>query len=342
MKEAPDMIAFGLGTFSVAGCLPFAGLVRGRDVVALDGLAAAAPALGHTLGDTSTVLGFLQEWDRNLDTLQRLLGDESFGQNIEACPLERLRIHAPVERPRQILCTGANYRKHVIDLLVAQGAGASTQGMNEEQRRRWAEAFMDDRAASGDPYVFAKLPTTVCGPHDPVEIPADTQEADWELELAVVIGRGGRHIDRVNAMDHVAGYMIVNDLTARDFVYRHDLKALGTDWLRAKSRPGFLPCGPFLVPRASVVNPMSLNLRLRVNGKVMQDETTADMVFDISRQIEYISKYVTLLPGDVICTGSPAGNGAHHGKYLSPGDVMEASITGLGTQRTPCIAEQRN
>ncbi len=342
MNENPGIVAFGIGTFSIAGCPPFGGLVRGDRVIALDALGDAARANGQPLGDTRSVFGFLQDWDRNLATLQQLLSEASFGEDLDSCPLDWLHIHAPVLQPRQVLCTGANYRKHVIDLLVAQGGGAPTQGMDEQQRRRWAESFMDERAVSGDPYVFAKLPTAVCGPNDSVVIPADTREADWELELAVVIGRGGRHIARAEAMEHVAGYMIVNDLTARDFVYRSDLKSLGSDWLRAKSRPGFLPCGPFLIPRACVPDPMGLNLKLRVNGKVMQDETTADMVFDIARQIEYISKYVTLLPGDVICTGSPAGNGAHYGKYLSPGDVMEASITGLGTQRTLCIAEQRN
>jgi len=156
----------------------------------------------------------------------------------------------------------------------------------------------------------------------------------------VVIGKGGRHIPRTDAFAHVAGYMVANDVTARDWVFRHDMKVLGTDWITGKGAPGFLPTGPFLVPRDAVRDPADLRITLKLNGEVMQDESTSDMIFDISRQIEYISQYMQLLPGDVICTGSPAGNGAHHNRYLRDGDLITGEITGLGMQRQRCVLER--
>jgi 2-keto-4-pentenoate hydratase/2-oxohepta-3-ene-1,7-dioic acid hydratase in catechol pathway len=157
----------------------------------------------------------------------------------------------------------------------------------------------------------------------------------------VVIGRGGRGIARARALEHVAGYMVANDISARDLIARTDYKMLGTDWLKSKGQPGFLPLGPLLVPARFVPDPHRLGMRLTVSGQVMQDETTADMIFGIERQIEYISQYCELLPGDVICTGSPAGNGTHYNRFLRDGDVMEAEIDGLGRQRVVCADNDR-
>ncbi len=200
---------------------------------------------------------------------------------------------------------------------------------------------MDDRAAKGSPYIFQKSVAAVTGPNDPILIPASVKEPDWELELAVVIGRRARNVRRDQALQHVAGYTIANDITARDRVFRRDeLKNLGTDWTAAKSAPTFLPLGPYLVPAAFVPDPQRLQITLSLNGQVMQDESTADMIFDVARQIEFLSSLVELRPGDVICTGSPSGNGTHHGRLLRPGDVVESTITGLGSQRNPVAAEE--
>jgi 2-keto-4-pentenoate hydratase/2-oxohepta-3-ene-1,7-dioic acid hydratase in catechol pathway len=139
-------------------------------------------------------------------------------------------------------------------------------------------------------------------------------------------------------MEHVAGYAIANDVSARDLIPRTDYKLLGTDWLRARGQLGFLPLGPYFVPARCVADPYDLRIRLSVAGKLMQNETTADMMFDIVRQIEYISRYTPLLPGDVICTGSPAGNGTHYNRFLTDGDLMVGEIDGLGTQRINCRA----
>lgn len=334
-------MALRFGSFSIAGCAPFAGLIVDEDeVVAISALAAPCRARGLPLHGAETIDAMLGDWDRNIASIRQLLADGHDPQ--PRARLDQLRRHAPVAAPRQIICSGANYRKHVIDLLAAQGGGAATEGLTAAQRRAWAAEVMDRRAATGTPYAFVKAASALAGPDDPLVIPGYSAECDWELELAVVIGKAGFRVGREDAWDHVGGFMIVNDITARDFVYRQDdMKVLGTDWLASKSAPGFLPAGPYLVPRGDVADWAALTIRLTLNGQVMQDESTADMIFDIPRQIEHISRYVPLTPGDVICTGSPAGNGAHHGRHLRAGDVMEGSITGLGTQHVRCMADMR-
>jgi len=183
------------------------------------------------------------------------------------------------------------------------------------------------------------LPSCVVGPNDAVVLPRNVVKPDWELELGVVIGKRARHVAPEQAMDHVAGYAVVNDVTAREHIFRRDAGALGADWLSGKCFPTFLPFGPMIVPRRFVPDPYDLTIRLSVNGKVYQDESTRDMMIGIGRQIAFLSERVELMPGDVICTGSPYGNGSAFGVFLQPGDLMEGTITGLGTQRNRCVAE---
>ena len=305
------------------------------DVVAVEALRNLCRSLDVPLSGAGCVLDLLQDWSRNLLSIRAALTrgvDERL-----FVPLKWLRQHAPVLYSHQVVCMGANYRKHVIELLVAQGGGAATGGTTGEQRRRDAETMMDDRAAHGRPYAWVKTQTSIAGPDDDLALPAVTEQPDWELELAVVMGRAARHVSPADALDHVAGYMIANDATARDFIYRADMKAIGTDWLAGKGAPGFLPTGPYIVPRDEIADPHALRITLSINGQVMQDESTADMIFDIPRQIEYISAHMQLLAGDVICTGLPAGNGTHHNRYLRPGDLMQGEITGLGRQSVRCV-----
>ena len=148
---------------------------------------------------------------------------------------------------------------------------------------------------------------------------------DWELELGVVIGKRARFVTRERALEHVAGYMVVNDLTIRERVNRKDMQEMGMDWVGSKCAPTALPTGPYLVPAAFVGDPQKLHITLTHNGRVMQDEGTDDMIFDCARLIETLSNFMALQPGDLICTGSPSGNGIHHGVLLKPGDVMEGS-----------------
>lgn len=326
------MPPYALGTFSIENGPKFTGLVRDGEVVSLAELAAGG---GDTAAVAShSVLDLLSDWTRNEPLLDQIALFP--GTDLTWLPVDALVIHPPVDLPRQIFCTGANYGKHVIDMTLDMGVGP--EGMTHDELRIWAADMMDERAATGEPYVFTKVVSTIAGPNDMLVLPDTTTQPDWELELGVIIGLGGYRIARADAMRHVAGYAIVNDISARDLIARTDYKMLGTDWMRAKGQPGFLPFGPYLVPAKFVTDPMNLRMRLSVEGQIMQDETTADMIFDIARQIEYISSFARLLPGDLICTGSPAGNGTHYNRYLRDGDLMIGEIEGLGAQRIRCRA----
>ncbi|MDT9684248.1 fumarylacetoacetate hydrolase family protein [Streptomyces sp. TRM76323] len=279
-----------------------------------------------------TVRGLLEAWDTAAARLAALAGDGGPGKR----PLTEFRVHAPVE-PRQVFQSGANYRQHVIDLHVAHRAPGDDRP--EEERRAEAAEIMDRRAAEDLPYVFIGLPSAITGPYDDVVLPAWAEQPDWELELAAVIGRAAYRVSVEEALEHVAGYTIANDLTDRATVFRRDMPQIGTDWLRSKNAPGFTPLGPWIVPAGSIADPGDLRLTLKLNGGTMQDESTKDMIFNVARMVSYASQTARLLPGDLVLTGSPAGNGMHWGRLLRDGDVMDASITGLGAQRTRCVAE---
>jgi len=320
---------FALGTFSTEDRAAF-------PAVLLQGEALPLAALGNDLARYGSVLAVLEDWDRAFALIRARI--DSVTPNHRLNPAG-LKVHPPL-LPRQIFCTGANYRQHVLELMAAQ-ASPETAALGADERRAYAAKMMDARIATGRPYAFSKAVSAVAGPYDDVIIPHDVTEPDWELELGVIIGRPARHVQRTDALRYVAGYTVVNDITARERIYRPDIKAIGTDWLAGKCAPTFLPMGPFFVPAAFVPEPMKLRLTLKLNGAVMQDSTTADMMFDIARQIEHIAGCTQILPGDLICTGSPAGNGAHYGRYLRPGDVLEGAIETVGTIRNPCVAERR-
>ncbi|MFF8395930.1 fumarylacetoacetate hydrolase family protein [Streptomyces sp. NPDC016172] len=322
---APFSGPFALGTLSASGGAAFPGLVT-PDGRVLDLRAALGePAL--------TTLTLLERWDETLPHLHALAADPAGAW----LALDDLRVHAPVE-PRQIFQSGANYRQHVIDLAVAHRA-PDAPGTVEEARAEVA-AVMDERAAEDLPYVFIGLPTTISGPYDDVVLPAWAQKPDWELELAAVISRPAYRVTVEEALEYVAGYTIANDLTDRATVFRRDMPPIGTDWLRSKNAPGFTPLGPWIVPAGSVADPSDLQVTLKLNGETMQDESTSDMIFGVARLVSYISQTARLLPGDLVLTGSPAGNGIHWGRLLRDGDVMDGSVTGLGAQRTRCVAEE--
>ena len=315
---------FALATLSALGGAAFPALVT-SDAQAID--------LRDALDDADlSVRDLLNDWEAVLPRLTALAGDSA----PRRAPLADFRVHAPVE-PRQVFQSGANYRQHVIDLHVAHRAPGDDRP--EEERRAEAAAIMDRRAAEDLPYVFIGLPSAITGPYDDVVLPAWAEKPDWELELAAVIGRPAYQVSVEEALDHVAGYTIANDLTDRATVFRRDMPQIGTDWLRSKNAPGFTPLGPWIVPAASVGDTGDLRLTLKLNGETMQDESTKDMIFDVARMVSYASQSARLLPGDLVLTGSPAGNGMHWGRLLRDGDVMDASITGLGAQRTRCVAE---
>ena len=276
--------------------------------------------------------GFLAGGDAAWDRLRPLAEADA----AHWVPLDSVTLTAPVE-PRQVLQTGANYRSHVIELVAA---GAIRDGSRTpEEARAWAADMMDERARTGEPYFFLGLPQCVVGDDVDLVLPAYSDQHDWELELAVVIGTRAFRVDREHALEHVAGYTIVNDVTTRDLVFRQDMKEIGTDWYRAKNAPGFLPTGPFLVPARFVPDPGARTLRLLLNGDTMQDASTGDLLFDLPTLIAGASWNMPLLPGDLLLTGSPAGNGVHWGRHLRDGDVLQGTITGLGTQVVRCVAE---
>jgi 2-keto-4-pentenoate hydratase/2-oxohepta-3-ene-1,7-dioic acid hydratase in catechol pathway len=244
-----------------------------------------------------------------------------------------------------VYCAGANYFKHVVDVICDSPPDEvpGTVKMDKTQMRAYAVDLMTKRRLHGEPYFFNKPVSTLTGACDPILLPPLAKKPDWELELGVVIGKAARRIRRAEAMSHVAGYTIVNDITDRVLLWRRDeVKQMGTDWVAGKSSPTYLPTGPFMLPAAFVPDPTVLKLQLRLNGEIKQDESTDDMIFDIPRLIEYLSSMVQLWPGDLICTGSPAGNGTHYNRFLQPGDVVESTISGLGYQRNPVVAEISN
>jgi 2-keto-4-pentenoate hydratase/2-oxohepta-3-ene-1,7-dioic acid hydratase in catechol pathway len=344
---------FRLGSFSSAGEAPFAGLVLGERVHAIQGLRRLERRMGLHLHGVDSVLGLLERWDDNLPALrsiaqalstevqalptdsERLPADRS----LAGTPLLQLRTHAPLV-PRQIFQAGANYHKHVVDLIV-DGAAARDPSIDREQVRANAAQMMRARAESGKPFVFMGLASSLTGPYDPIVVPHDVRQPDWELELAAVIGRPARRVKRTEALDYVAGYTIANDITARERVARPDVPQMGMDWVASKGAPTFLPIGPYLTPSEFVADPQRLQITLKLNGQVMQAESTADMIFTVARIIEFISEQVQLLPGDLVLTGSPSGNGTHYGRFIRDGDVLEGEVTGLGVLRNPCLSERK-
>ncbi|MEV4899739.1 fumarylacetoacetate hydrolase family protein [Citricoccus sp. NPDC055426] len=277
-----------------------------------------------------TVNDLIAGWPGEQDRLQALADGPQDGWLDYA----ELTVLAPVE-PRQVIQAGANYRTHVIDLGVAHRSPDDPR--TEEQVREDTARMMDQRAAEGIPYFFIGLPTAIASATDDLVLPSYSQKHDWELELAAVIGTTAHRVTVDEALGHVFGYTMVNDVSTRDLIFRKDMPEIGTDWYRAKNAPGFLPTGPLLTPAAFMGDPQDITLRLDLNGRTMQDESTADMIFSVAQLVSHASQNMPLLPGDLVLTGSPAGNGMHWGRLLREGDVMEATITGLGTQRVACV-----
>lgn len=341
MSQVNPSEKFALGTFSIAGCAPFAGLVIDERVIAIGALQAFLARSGAaSVAHAASTLDLLEDWDRSYKALAAAAAALRRGEIKGAALVDvsSLKVHVPVNA-RQIFCSGANYREHVIDYMIDLNVPEVQGFATREEKHAHAAKLMDHRAAHGRPYIFCKLPSALTGPFDPIVLPANVKQPDWELELAVVIGRPARNVSRTHAMDYIAGYTIANDSSARDLLFREDLKAMGTDWVACKNSPSWAPLGPYLVPASFVKDPHNLHMTLKLNGEVKQDASSNDMIFDIPRQIEYLSAIAQLLPGDVICTGSPPGNGSHYKRYYQPGDVIESSIEGLGMQRNVCEAE---
>jgi 2-keto-4-pentenoate hydratase/2-oxohepta-3-ene-1,7-dioic acid hydratase in catechol pathway len=251
-------------------------------------------------------------------TMLELVSDWSVAESIlrglevdDAPVIDYDALLSPLRWPRKVVCAGVNYRRHMREM----GGEIPAEG--------WR------------PFFFLKPPTTtVIGPNDPIIVRSPEQARyDWEAELAVVIGIGGRDIPREDALAHVAGYCVANDVTARGHHRRQAVPADAFiyDWFAAKSMDGSLPLGPGITPAFQVPDPQDLRLRLWVNDELQQDESTSDMICPVAELVSAASEVVTLEPGDVIPTGTPSGVGAGRGLYLRAGDVVRATIDGLGT-----------
>lgn len=231
-------------------------------------------------------------------------------KNQENCTIVKddVRLGPPLMRPSKIVCVGLNYAKHA------------------------AESGMD---VPEEPVLFFKATSAIVGPNDPIIIPKGSKKTDWEVELAVVVGEKASYVSESEALNHVAGYVLHNDVSERTF----QLEQSG-QWVKGKSCDTFAPIGPFIATPEEIDNPNNLNLWLKVNGAEMQNSSTSDFIFNIQQVVSYISQYMTLLPGDIISTGTPfgVGLGLTPPRYLKDGDVIELGIEGLGTSRQTCIA----
>jgi 2,4-didehydro-3-deoxy-L-rhamnonate hydrolase len=324
VSRSPDT-PFGLGTFSGSDATPFPGLVLADQVIDL------RPPLG---ADTTT-LGLLQQWDTSLSALRELSAQD----HTDACRLEDLRAH-PSVASGQVLCAGANYARHVRQIMFNALRSDPDEQRDDDALRRAAEDILRERTSSGMPYVFTAPASTLSGADDDVVLWGPGVQHDWELELAVVIGRHASNVSAERALEHVAGYTISNDISTRDLIERPGFPM--TDLLMSKCRPTFFPTGPYIVPAEFIPDYRALRIVLSVNGDVMQDEAVDDIIYGVEQLIAYASSVVDLSPGDLLLTGSPAGNAGHHdNRWLLPGDVMEGSITGLGRQRNRCVADPR-
>jgi 2-keto-4-pentenoate hydratase/2-oxohepta-3-ene-1,7-dioic acid hydratase in catechol pathway len=263
-------------------------------------------------GKNYDLSAFIKDYDESFfeqNGLQKLAGIV----NEEKLPLieDGQRIGSPIARPSKILCIGLNYATH------AKETGA---------------------AIPTEPILFMKSTSSLTGPFDNIIIPKNSEKTDWEVELGVVIGKKASYVSEAEAMDYVAGYVLHNDVSERAF----QLERGGT-WDKGKGCDSFAPLGPWLVTKDEIPNPQRLRLWLSLNGKMMQDSNTDDLIFNIPQLISYSSQFMTLLPGDVISTGTPAGVGLGFSPniYLKPGDVVELGIDGLGSSKQTAIAYQK-
>ncbi|MGJ8655958.1 MAG: fumarylacetoacetate hydrolase family protein [Akkermansiaceae bacterium] len=257
---------------------------------------------------------FGEDWNENFfetDGLKRLLDFLIANRaDLPESKLDEVKLAPAIARPSKIVCIGLNYALH-----------AKESGMEPPS----------------EPVVFFKSTSAWSGPNDDILIPRKSDKSDWEVELAVVIGKKAKYVSKENALDHVAGYAVHNDLSERAWQIE-----MGGQWVKGKSADTFAPFGPYMATKDEISDPNSLNLWLKLNGKKIQDSTTADFIFNVQHVIAYLSEFMTLLPGDVISTGTPAGVGLGFDPpvYLKDGDVVELGIDGLGTQKQTAVKEK--
>jgi 2,4-diketo-3-deoxy-L-fuconate hydrolase len=257
--------AFAIGTFCAAGGRPFPGLVFGSAVVDLR---------AH-LGEGLTTARLFDDWEASLAALRALAATAAYEG---AHDFDALRALPPVDPPGQLFCAGANYHRHLHEIVMSMGRDADG-GRSETDLRADADDALRERIESGTPFVFSVQPSALSGARDDVVLWGPGRQHDWELELAVVIGRRAWNVAEEDALGHVAGYTIANDISTRDVMYRPNFAM--TDFLMTKGRPTFKPLGPYVVPREFVPDYRELRITLSVNGETMQDEGVDDIIYGV-------------------------------------------------------------
>ena len=257
------------------------------------------------------VSSFIDDYDENFFYKIGIKKLRSWlNKNKEKCPIidNNIRIGPPISRPSKIVCVGLNYAKH-----------AAESGMK----------------IPDEPVLFFKSSSAITGPYDPIIIPKNSSKTDWEVELAIVMGKRASYVSKEDALNYIAGYVLHNDVSEREF----QIERSG-QWVKGKSCDSFAPIGPFIATADEIENPNNLNLWLKVNGEEMQNSNTSDFIFNIEEVVSYISQFMTLIPGDIISTGTPfgVGLGLNPPKYLKEGDIVELGIEGLGISKQTCIA----
>ncbi|GAB4192331.1 MAG: fumarylacetoacetate hydrolase family protein [Thermoflexibacter sp.] len=252
------------------------------------------------------VSGFGEDYSEEFFTNQGINRLKDWLQaNFAKCPIvsAEARFGVPLYKPSKIICIGLNYRKHALET---------------------------NAKIPTEPIIFFKSTTALCGANDDLIIPKNSEKTDWEVELAVVIGKKASYVSESEAMDYVLGYALHNDYSERAFQIER-----GGQWVKGKSCDTFAPLGPFIATKDEIPNPNNLSLWLKVNGKMVQNSNTSDMIFYVPFLVSYISQFMTLLPGDIISTGTPegVGLGMNPPTYLKAGDIVELGIEGLGTSR---------
>jgi 2-keto-4-pentenoate hydratase/2-oxohepta-3-ene-1,7-dioic acid hydratase in catechol pathway len=326
--------AFKLATLAKPDGDVFVAIVLGDDAIDLKAAYAAYQMSSRKAGLSSseTMLGLMEDWDKNFAVLQEVVafldkeGPPQGTAKFRTAKLTSLRALPPVGRPGKMFYAAQNFRDHVDEMIRA--------GMSPSS----GPVFTGEKSTTV-PYLFLKAPSCLAGAFDNIEIPRGMKKIDWEAEIALAIGKGGKRIKAEQALGHVAGFMTTNDVSCRDQQMRPDRPALRSDWLGGKSHDNFAPMGPFLVPRAFVPNHKNLFIRLAVNGEVKQDGNTSQFIFTPEEQIEYASNMLALQPGDIFSCGTCGGVGQGTNTFLKAGDVMDTEIELLGRMRNRFIAE---
>lgn len=311
---------FGVGTFSRNG-KPVPTLVR-ADGQSID--------LSDTFYDTHQIF---DDWDRNFDVLVDL--SATGRADFEFAKAEPLK---PLAHPN-LMCAGSNYKQHVAEMLTKNKFNQHNRKPGESDEDFFQRNYeaMEERARTGTPFLWAALHSSLVGANDDVVLPVLGNEPDWEMELGCVIGKSARHATLEEAEKMIAGYIAVNDIGTVDIFRRTDV-LFQFDWI-SKHQPTFKVAGPFVVPRQMFEIDDDIRITLQVNDKVMQDWPVTDMIFSLPQMVAYLSERINLTPGDMILSGSPPGNGKHHGQFLKDADLMVGAVTGLGQLTNTCRQE---